>query len=57
MIPHTQHQDVLVVCTPGHVPQVVVYDGVAYHQNAEGKTSVLSGAEMSPFMTMAWHFK
>jgi hypothetical protein len=33
--------------------QVVVLDGVAYHQNESG-TRVLSGDEPSPFMTVTW---
>ncbi|KAI8476035.1 MAG: alpha-acetolactate decarboxylase [Monoraphidium minutum] len=36
--------------------EVVVLDGVAYHQNEDG-TKVLSGSEPSPFMTVTWFDK
>eukprot|EP00798_Chlamydomonas_sp_ICE-L_P009650 gene9650-7566_t len=36
--------------------EVLVYQGIAYHQNASGVTSKLSGDEKSPFMTMTWHY-
>jgi hypothetical protein len=39
------------VCLFAHILQVVVLDGVAYHQGAEG-VKVLQGNERTPFMAV-----